>query len=197
MLRSGTSLTDHRLYLAEILDNGRLGLETLARTCSGYRSCAGRHDGSGSIWQLPVETIGTKFGGIPQSLPSFEVPEISWLSIKQLIGPAMTLAILGAIESLLCARVADAMTDERHDPNQELMGQGVANCVVPFFGGLPATGTIARTVTNIKSGARNTGFRNDPQYHSADHCFSRSTFGRKRSTQLLGGHPYLHGLQYG
>lgn len=150
-----------------------------------------------SIWQLPVETIGTKFGGIPQSLPSFEVPEISWLSIKQLIGPAMTLAILGAIESLLCARVADAMTDERHDPNQELMGQGVANCVVPFFGGLPATGTIARTVTNIKSGAVTPVSGNDPQYHSADHCFSRSTFGRKRSTQLLGGHPYLHGLQYG
>lgn len=106
-----------------------------------------------TFWQLPVETIGTKFGGIPQSLPAFEIPEISWLSVKQLIGPAMTLAILGAIESLLCARVADAMTDERHDPNQELMGQGVANCVVPFFGGLPATGTIARTVTNIKSGA--------------------------------------------
>jgi len=106
-----------------------------------------------TFWKLPVETIGTKFGGIPQSLPAMEIPEISWLSIKQLIGPAMTLAILGAIESLLCARVADAMTDERHDPNQELMGQGVANCVVPFFGGLPATGTIARTVTNIKSGA--------------------------------------------
>lgn len=65
----------------------------------------------------------------------------------------ITIALLGAIESLLCARVADAMTDDRHDPNQELMGQGVANFVVPFFGGIPATGTIARTVTNIKSGA--------------------------------------------
>ena len=65
----------------------------------------------------------------------------------------ITIALLGAIESLLCARVADAMTDDRHDPNQELMGQGIANFIVPFFGGIPATGTIARTVTNIKSGA--------------------------------------------
>lgn len=106
-----------------------------------------------TIWNLPVETIGSKFGGIPQSLPAFSFPEISWGSAKQLFGPAVTLALLGAIESLLCARVADAMTDDRHDPNQELMGQGIANCVVPFFGGLPSTGTIARTVTNIKSGA--------------------------------------------
>ena len=65
----------------------------------------------------------------------------------------LTLAVLGSIESLLCARVADTMTDDRHDPNQELMGQGIANFIVPFFGGIPATGTIARTVTNIKSGA--------------------------------------------
>lgn len=106
-----------------------------------------------SLFNLPVETIGSKFGGIPQGLPKFEVPDISWGNVKQLLGPAITLALLGAIESLLCARVADAMTDERHDPNQELMGQGIANCIVPFFGGLPSTGTIARTVTNIKSGA--------------------------------------------
>lgn len=105
------------------------------------------------LFNLPVETIGSKFGGIPQGLPSFEIPKLEWDSIKQLFGPALTLALLGAIESLLCARVADAMTDGRHDPNQELMGQGVANCIVPFFGGLPSTGTIARTVTNIKSGA--------------------------------------------
>ena len=106
-----------------------------------------------SLFNLPVETIGSKFGGIPQGLPQFQVPDISWGNVKQLLGPAITLALLGAIESLLCARVADAMTDERHDPNQELMGQGIANCIVPFFGGLPSTGTIARTVTNIKSGA--------------------------------------------
>jgi SulP family sulfate permease len=106
-----------------------------------------------TFMHLPVETIGSKFGGIPQGLPSVSIPEMEWSNIRQLFGPAMTLALLGAIESLLCARVADAMTDTRHNPNQELMGLGVANCVVPFFGGLPSTGTIARTVTNIKSGA--------------------------------------------
>ncbi len=106
-----------------------------------------------SIFNLPVETIGSKFGGIPQKLPEFTMPAISWGDLKNLVGPMITIALLGAIESLLCARVADAMTDDRHDPNQELMGQGIANFVVPFFGGIPATGTIARTVTNIKSGA--------------------------------------------
>lgn len=106
-----------------------------------------------TFMDLPVETIGSKFGGIPQGLPKLQLPEVSWTSFNQLIGPALTLALLGAIESLLCARVADAMTDDRHDPNQELMGQGIANCIVPFIGGLPSTGTIARTVTNIKSGA--------------------------------------------
>ncbi len=106
-----------------------------------------------SLFSLPVETIGSKFGGIPQSLPAFAFPEFSWETAKQLFGPMLTLALLGSIESLLCARVADSMTDDRHDPNQELMGQGIANFVVPFFGGIPATGTIARTVTNIKSGA--------------------------------------------
>ena len=102
---------------------------------------------------LPVETIGSKFGGIPQTLPSIQVPTFDWENIRHLIGPMVTIALLGAIESLLCARVADTLTDDRHNPNQELMGQGIANLVVPFFGGIPATGTIARTVTNIKSGA--------------------------------------------
>lgn len=103
---------------------------------------------------LPVETIGSRFGGIPQSLPSLELPPFSWESAKQLVFPTLTIALLGAIESLLCARIADNMADmPRHDPNQELMAQGVANMVVPFFGGLPATGTIARTVTNIRAGA--------------------------------------------
>lgn len=106
-----------------------------------------------SIFHLPVETIGSKFGGIPQSLPSFTIPDFEWETAKMLLGPMLTIAVLGSIESLLCARVSDTMTDDRHDPNQELMGQGVANFVVPFFGGIPATGTIARTVTNIKSGA--------------------------------------------
>jgi len=109
-----------------------------------------------TVWlKLPIETIGSKFGGIPQSLPSLELPPFSWESAKQLLIPTLTIALLGAIESLLCARVADNMTEfARHDPNQELMAQGVANLVVPFFGGIPATGTIARTVTNVRAGAR-------------------------------------------
>ncbi len=104
--------------------------------------------------QLPVETIGSRFGGIPQGVPAFELPDFSWETVKHLVTPTITIALLGAIESLLCARVADQLSETpKHDPNQELMGQGVANFVVPFFGGMPATGTIARTVTNIRSGA--------------------------------------------
>ena len=103
---------------------------------------------------LPVETIGSRFGGIPQGLPVFELPAFSWETVKLLVVPTLTIALLGAIESLLCARVADQLSDTpKHDPNQELMAQGIANTVVPFFGGMPATGTIARTVTNIRAGA--------------------------------------------
>lgn len=105
-------------------------------------------------FDLPVETIGSRFGGIPQGLPAFALPEFSWETVKQLVTPTLTIAMLGAIESLLCARVADQVSGlPRHDPNQELMAQGAANLVVPFFGGMPATGTIARTVTNIRAGA--------------------------------------------
>ena len=104
--------------------------------------------------QLPVETIGTRFGGIPQSLPGFALPDFSWATVRLLVTPTLTIALLGAVESLLCARVADQVSGlPRHDPNQELMAQGVANFVVPFFGGMPATGTIARTVTNVRAGA--------------------------------------------
>lgn len=103
--------------------------------------------------QLPVETIGTRFGSIPQGLPKFALPEFTWETVKLLVTPTITIALLGAIESLLCARVADQVSSQpRHDPNQELMAQGIANFVVPFFGGMPATGTIARTVTNVRSG---------------------------------------------
>ncbi len=105
-------------------------------------------------WHLPVETIGSRFGGIPQSLPPFHFPEISWIHIRDLIPPATTIALLAAIESLLSAVVADGMIDDRHDSNQELMAQGLANIVCPLFGGIPATGAIARTATNIKNGAR-------------------------------------------
>ena len=103
---------------------------------------------------LPIETIGSKFGGIPSELPSFVWPEFSWANLQHLSMPIMTLTLLGAIESLLCARIADGLIGDRHNPNQELMAQGVANFVTPFFGGMPATGTIARTVTNVKSGGR-------------------------------------------
>lgn len=106
-----------------------------------------------AILDLKVDTIGSKFGGIPQALPSFKLPQFSWELVKQLFPPALTIALLGAIESLLCARVADNITGDRHNPNQELMAQGIANIVTPFFGGIPATGTIARTVTNIRAGA--------------------------------------------
>ncbi|MBC5781802.1 STAS domain-containing protein [Ramlibacter sp. USB13] len=105
-------------------------------------------------FQLPVETIGSRFGAIPRGVPAFTLPDFSWETVKLLVTPTVTIALLGAIESLLCARVADQLSNlPRHDPNQELMAQGVANFVVPFFGGMPATGTIARTVTNIRAGA--------------------------------------------
>ncbi|RRN45246.1 STAS domain-containing protein [Lautropia dentalis] len=103
--------------------------------------------------QLPLETIGSRFGGIPQSLPSPVLPSFDWQSAQNLVGPTLAIAFLGAIESLLCARVADGMAHDRHDPNQELMAQGIANFTTPLFGGIAVTGTIARTVTNIRSGA--------------------------------------------
>lgn len=105
-----------------------------------------------STLDLPVDTIGSRFGGIPATLPSFALPDFTWETAKFLLIPTTTLTLLGAIESLLCARVADGMIDARHNPNQELMAQGIANFLCPFFGGMPATGTIARTVTNIKNG---------------------------------------------
>jgi SulP family sulfate permease len=103
---------------------------------------------------LDVPTIGSKFGGIPSQLPSLQWPSFSWESARFLLLPTLTLALLGAIESLLCARIADGLIGDRHNPNQELMAQGIANFITPFFGGMPATGTIARTVTNVKSGGQ-------------------------------------------
>lgn len=101
-----------------------------------------------------VATIGSRFGGIPQSLPTPQLPTLSWENIRHLFQPATTIALLAAIESLLCCVVADGMIDDRHDSNQELMAQGIANIVTPLFGGIAATGAIARTATNIKCGAR-------------------------------------------
>ena len=103
---------------------------------------------------LHVETVGTKFGAIPSGFPSFALPRISFDHIQELMGPAMTIAMLGAIESLLSAMVADGMIEARHDSNQELIGQGIANIVCPLFGGISATGAIARTATNVRSGGR-------------------------------------------
>jgi SulP family sulfate permease len=99
-----------------------------------------------------VVTIGSAFGGIPQGLPSFHLPEITLSRLIELVGPAFTIAMLGAIESLLSAVVADGMAGTRHDSNQELVGQGIANIVAPLFGGFAATGAIARTATNIRNG---------------------------------------------
>ena len=106
------------------------------------------------ILHMPgVATIGSAFGGIPTGLPTFVVPEMSVPQIITLIGPAFTIAMLGAIEALLSAVVADGMSGTKHDSNQELIGQGLANIAVPFFGGFAATGAIARTATNIRNGA--------------------------------------------
>jgi len=107
-----------------------------------------------ALFQLPVETIGSRFGGIPQGLPTPHLPALSWDHVQHLFQPAITIALLAAIESLLCAVVADGMMDDRHDSNQELMAQGLANIVSPLFGGIAATGAIARTATNVKSGGR-------------------------------------------
>jgi SulP family sulfate permease len=107
-----------------------------------------------AIFKLPVETIGSRFGGIPTGLPKIDFPEFRPDMILPLLSSAVTVAMLGAIESLMSAVVADRMTGSKHNPNVELMAQGVANIVSPMFGGLPATGAIARTATNIRSGAK-------------------------------------------
>ncbi len=106
------------------------------------------------IFKLPVETIGTRFNGIPSGLPHLHIPVFRTDLIHGLLGPAMTVAMLGAIESLMSAVVSDRMSNDRHNPNVELVAQGVANVVSPMFGGLPATGAIARTATNIRAGAK-------------------------------------------
>jgi len=112
--------------------------------------------GTAVAWLLGinVETIGSRFGSIPAGLPEFHFPTFEPGLITKLISPAMTVAMLGAIESLMSAVVADRMSGDRHNPNVELIAQGVANVVSPLVGGLPATGAIARTATNIRSGAR-------------------------------------------
>src|SRR5882762_9892040 len=106
------------------------------------------------IFKLPVETIGTRFGGIPSGFPGIKIPHFHFDMLRPLISPAITVAMLGAIESLMSAVVSDRMSGNKHNPNVELVGQGIANIFSPLFGGLPATGAIARTATNIRSGAK-------------------------------------------
>ena len=105
-----------------------------------------------ALFKFPVETIGSRFGGIPTGFPHFAIPAFHF--DPALLSPALTVAMLGAIESLLSATVADRMTGDKHNPNVELFAQGIANIAAPFFGGLPATGAIARTATNIRSGGK-------------------------------------------
>lgn len=107
-----------------------------------------------SVLHLNVDTIGSRFGGIPSGLPAMHIPTFQPSLILTLLSPAFTVAMLGAIESLLSAVVADRMGGDHHNPNTELFAQGVANVISPMFGGLPATGALARTATNIRSGAR-------------------------------------------
>jgi sulfate permease, SulP family len=112
--------------------------------------------GTFAVWafHLSVETIGTRFGGIPSGLPTLNIPVFHFSHLRPLVGAAITVGMLGAIESLMSAVVSDRMSGDKHNPNVELMAQGIANIVSPMFGGLPATGAIARTATNIRSGAR-------------------------------------------
>lgn len=111
--------------------------------------------GTALVWMLnlPVETIGTRFGGIPAGLPHLQIPHFRLDLVRPLIPSVITVGMLGAIESLMSAVVSDRMSGDKHNPNVELLGQGIANVISPLFGGLPATGAIARTATNIRSGA--------------------------------------------
>jgi len=106
------------------------------------------------VFKIPVETVGSRFNGIPSGLPHFAMPRFHGELIHSLLGPAVTVAMLGAIESLMSAVVSDRMSNDHHNSNVELVAQGVANIASPLFGGLPATGAIARTATNIRSGAQ-------------------------------------------
>lgn len=117
-------------------------LVTLGATASMY------------LFHLPIETIGTRFGGIPSGLPTIAIPQFHYDLMRQLLSPALTIAMLGAIESLMSAVVSDRLSHDKHNPNVELIAQGLANIASPLFGGLPATGAIARTATNVRSGAK-------------------------------------------
>lgn len=124
---------------------GSIVVIVLAAAASSYFHFADR---------FGIQTLGTQFGAMPRSLPAPHIPVLPFDEWRALLPAAMTVAVLGAIESLLCAVVADGMIDDRHDSNQELMAQGIANIASGFFGGVPATGVIARTATNVRNGGR-------------------------------------------
>ena len=126
----------------------------ISKRVPGYIVALVAGTAAAALLHLPVETIGTRFGGIPSGLPHLQMPEFHTSLILPLISSAVTIAMLGAIESLMSAVVADNMSGDKHNPNVELVAQGVANILSPIFGGLPATGAIARTATNIRSGGR-------------------------------------------
>ena len=112
------------------------------------------YTGAAYIFKLPVETIGTRFGAVPDSLPAPQLPELSTAILLTMLPSAFTFTLLGGIESLLSAKVADSMTGRRHRSNMELVAQGLANIASALFGGISVTGTIARTATNIRAGAK-------------------------------------------
>lgn len=153
--RASRGFTTRLLKMVQAVEGVQLQRATrMASRCPGPIVALLTLSAFAYLLHLPVETIGARFGGIPRGLPVFALPDFSWQTVRLLLTPTVTIALLGAVESLLCARVADQLSGlPRHDPNQELMAQGVANFVVPFFGGMPATGTIARTVTNVRAGA--------------------------------------------
>jgi SulP family sulfate permease len=134
----------------------RLGMKRIPGSIVAMLATAAAVAAFGLEQKLGLDTIGSKFGpgAIPLGLPPFQWPDISLEHIRSLIEPAMTIAVRGAIESLLSAVVADGLSGDRHDSNTELIAQGIANIVCPFFGGLPATGAIARTSANVNNGGR-------------------------------------------
>ena len=127
-----------------------------------------------ALLHLPVATIGSRFGGIPAGLPHLQLPAFRPDLILTLLAPTFTVAMLGAIESLMSAVVADRMAGTRHNSNVELFAQGIANIASPLFGGLPATGAIARTATNVRSGARTPVAGHDSRVHAARHPAGRA-----------------------
>jgi SulP family sulfate permease len=131
-----------------------IGLRAIAPRIPGAILALAGGTAAVMIFAPGVDTVGARFGGIPSGLPHFAIPHFRLELVPTLLRPAVTVALLGAIESLLSAVVADRMGHDRHEPNTELVAQGIANIVSPLFGGLPATGAIARTATNIRAGAR-------------------------------------------